>query len=102
MIDDRVEQLLERRAERVDRTVVTRLRRRETRHQVGAHAERRAGTGDHHRAEVRIPDQMIPEHRAELTVECVPSIRAVDRRQTYEPSDLEPDHRAFRTRRSGR
>ena len=52
MGDDRVEHAPRTRAERVDRAVGGRFGRRETGHEVGARAERRAGTGDHDRAQV--------------------------------------------------
>ena len=102
MIDDRVEQLLERRPERVDRPVRGRLALLEPRHEVGARAERRTRARDHDGTEIGMRDELIAELLAELAVQRVAPLDAVDRGEPDEASHFELDHRTVRTRRSAR
>ena len=98
MIDDRVEDELERGAKRVDGNIGARFGRLEARHEIRARAERRTRTRDHDRAQVAMRVELRPQLVAELAVERVAPFLAVDRREPDQAARLEPDHR-LRTRR---
>jgi hypothetical protein len=85
--DDRVEHLLERGPERVLARVV------EAGDEVGAGAERRALAGDDDGAQVRVLGELRAQRVAELAVQCVAPLLAVDDDEADRAPRLEPDVR---------
>ena len=90
--DDRVQHELEGGPERVGRTLAARLPVGESGHQIGAGTERGAGSRYDDGPQVRVVGEDRPQLIAQVAVECVAALLAVDRDEPDQAASFELDH----------